>query len=82
METTIDAAGRVVVPKSLREAMRLRPGQTVDIVLADGRLEIAIPVTPVTMVEAGDGHLIAVTDALMPTLPADVVRDVLEQIRR
>jgi AbrB family looped-hinge helix DNA binding protein len=31
METTIDAVGRVVVPKPLREALGLTPGATVDI---------------------------------------------------
>jgi AbrB family looped-hinge helix DNA binding protein len=31
METTIDAVGRVVVPKPLRDALGLTPGATVDI---------------------------------------------------
>lgn len=31
MRTTIDAAGRVVVPKSLRDALGLVPGATLDI---------------------------------------------------
>jgi AbrB family looped-hinge helix DNA binding protein len=31
METTIDAVGRIVVPKPLRDALGLTPGTTVDI---------------------------------------------------
>ena len=31
METTIDALGRIVVPKPLRDALGLTPGTTVDI---------------------------------------------------
>ena len=31
METTIDAVGRIVVPKPLRDALGLAPGSTVDI---------------------------------------------------
>ena len=31
METTIDAAGRIVVPKPLRDALGLTPGTVVDI---------------------------------------------------
>lgn len=31
METTIDSAGRIVVPKPLRDALGLTPGSTVDI---------------------------------------------------
>jgi len=31
METSIDSVGRIVVPKPLRDALRLTPGSTVDI---------------------------------------------------
>jgi AbrB family looped-hinge helix DNA binding protein len=31
MKTTIDAAGRIVVPKQLRDALGLRPGTSLDI---------------------------------------------------
>ena len=40
METTIDKAGRLVVPKAVREASRLRPGTRVRFRVADGRIEI------------------------------------------
>ncbi|HEX8739005.1 MAG TPA: AbrB/MazE/SpoVT family DNA-binding domain-containing protein, partial [Casimicrobiaceae bacterium] len=40
MQTTIDRAGRIVVPKSLREALGLEAGQLLEIRAGDGRLEI------------------------------------------
>lgn len=82
MQTTIDAAGRIVVPKSLRDAMQLTPGQVVDIVFTDGRLEIDVPSTPARLVTNEHGHLVAITDQEIRPLTTDLVRDVLEQVRR
>lgn len=70
-----------MVPKALRDAMRLQPGQKVNIVFADGRLEIVVPVTPARLVRSRRGSR-AQTDEVMPTLRAEVVRDVLEEVRR
>ena len=42
MRTTIDAAGRIVVPKALRDAMGLAAGRTIDMVFTDGRIEIEL----------------------------------------
>lgn len=40
MSITIDSAGRLVVPKSVRDAMGLRPGMPVDVTYVDGHIEI------------------------------------------
>lgn len=81
MRTTIDAAGRIVVPKGLRDALQLRAGQAVDIVLADGRLEIEIAPADVH-VEEVEGLPIAVADEALPPLTATVVRETIEATRR
>jgi len=81
MKTTIDAAGRIVVPKSLRQALGLHSGQSLEIRAGDGRLEIEIAPTPVRLKKRGKG-LVAVPDSKLPTLTADVVRDTLERVRR
>jgi AbrB family looped-hinge helix DNA binding protein len=81
MKTTIDAAGRIVVPKSLREALALKPGQELEIRAGDGRLEIEIAATPVSLKKRGKG-LVAVPDDSLPPLTAEEVRATLERIRR
>ncbi len=81
MTTAIDAAGRIVIPKPLRDALGLAPGQSLDITATDGRLVIAIAPTPMTLRRRGKG-LVAVPDAPVPPLTADHVRDTLERTRR
>jgi len=40
MKSTIDRAGRVVIPKSIREVAGLKPGSSLSIEYRDGRIEI------------------------------------------
>jgi AbrB family looped-hinge helix DNA binding protein len=81
MKTTIDSAGRIVVPKSLRQALNLTPGQILEVRAADGRLEIEISATPLTLQKRGK-DVVAVPESALPTLTAAVVRDTLEHSRR
>jgi AbrB family looped-hinge helix DNA binding protein len=41
MKSTIDSAGRVVIPKPIREAAGLTPGSELEIAYRDGKIEIA-----------------------------------------
>lgn len=81
MKVALDRAGRLVVPKSLRQALGLRPGQALEIRAGDGRLEIEIAPTPMRLKKRGRG-VVAVPDAALPVLTADQVRDTLERVRR
>ncbi|HEY7960971.1 MAG TPA: AbrB/MazE/SpoVT family DNA-binding domain-containing protein [Solirubrobacteraceae bacterium] len=81
MVATIDAAGRIVVPKRLREELHFKPGQELELRAVDGRLEVEHRATPVRL-EKQRGRLVAVADREMPTLTAEMVRETLEQIRR
>jgi AbrB family looped-hinge helix DNA binding protein len=82
MRTTIDAAGRVVIPKQLRQAASLEAGQELEITERDGRIEIEPVSAPVQLVER-DGFVAAeIADDDVPTLTATEVRDLLERTRR
>ena len=80
MKSTIDGAGRIVVPKALRQALGLKPGQPLEIRASDGRLEIEIASTPMRLQKRAKG-MVAVPDAELPTLTADEVRETLERVR-
>ena len=81
MKAMIDAAGRVVVPKSLREALGLTPGQALEIRATDGRLEIEIAPTAMRLERRGKG-VVAVPAEKLPALTAEQVRETLERVRR
>lgn len=81
MIATIDAAGRIVVPKRLREELGFTPGQQLELSAVDGRLEVEHPTTPMRL-ERQQGRLVAVADRPMPELTSALVRETLEQIRR
>jgi AbrB family looped-hinge helix DNA binding protein len=42
MKTTIDAAGRLVVPKAIRAQAGIRAGEPLDVTYRDGRIEIEV----------------------------------------
>jgi AbrB family looped-hinge helix DNA binding protein len=81
MKATIDAAGRIVVPKALRVALGLRPGQPLEVRVAEGRLEIEVAPTPMQLRKRGKG-MVAVPDEVLPALTAEIVRETLERVRR
>jgi AbrB family looped-hinge helix DNA binding protein len=81
MKTTIDSAGRIVVPKALRQALDLKPGQPLEIRVGDDRIEIDIAATPLELKKRGKG-VVAVPLSELPKLTAETVRETLERIRR
>jgi AbrB family looped-hinge helix DNA binding protein len=81
MKIAMDSAGRIVVPKALRQALDLKPGQPLEIRAGDGRLEIEVAPTPLKLQKRGKS-VVAVPSAPLPTLTADEVRATLERVRR
>ena len=81
MRTTIDRAGRLVVPKRLRDELGFAAGQELELNAVAGKLEVELPATEMRLEKRG-GDLVAATDQPMPTLTAELVRATLERIRR
>ncbi len=64
MQTTIDAAGRVVVPKALRDALGLTAGSTVDISIYGGGLQV-VPGGRTARLRRVAGRLVAESDTVV-----------------
>ena len=79
MRTTIDAAGRLVVPKALREELGLTPGAELDITVVDGHLEVVVPSR--VSVENGPRGVRLTADTT-ERLSAEQVRALMERGRR
>ena len=81
MQTTFDAAGRVVVPKSMRESLGLSCGRPIEKREREGVIEIEPAATPMRL-EKRKGRLVSVPDRELPSLTDDLVRTTLERVRR
>lgn len=81
MRSAIDHAGRIVIPKPLRERLGLRGGRPVEIRERDGYLEIE-PVGAAMDLVRRDGGLVAVPRDPVEPLTDELVRETLERSRR
>jgi AbrB family looped-hinge helix DNA binding protein len=81
MKTTIDRAGRLVVPKKIREAAGIVPGSELTIRVADGRIEIEPAPLEVRLVKRGS-LTVAVPRKQTAPLTADAVDRTLDRLRR
>ncbi len=79
MEAVIDAMGRVVVPKALREALGLTPGTTVDISAYGAGVQITPGGRTARLVRDEDGRLVATGET---TIDDDVVFALIDAGRR
>ncbi|WP_067967791.1 AbrB/MazE/SpoVT family DNA-binding domain-containing protein [Mycolicibacter icosiumassiliensis] len=81
MRTTIDPAGRLVIPKRIRDRLGLRGNEEVEITERDGRIEIEPASTDVELVREGS-VLVARPDRELPPLTDEIVRETLDRVRR
>lgn len=81
METTIDAAGRVVVPKALRDALGLSAGTRVRIEQRDGCLLLS-HARDASRWEPHEGRLVLIAPEGTPPLTTEAVRELIERGRR
>jgi AbrB family looped-hinge helix DNA binding protein len=79
MQVRIDSAGRVVIPKPVREELGLSPDTPLQAEVIDGRLELSAPREPAKIVDGPNGPVIAATGGTPIT--GEDVRRVLEAVR-
>lgn len=80
MRVTIDRAGRVVVPKVLREQLHLKPGAQLEATVHGGRLEIT-PVGPEVVLVEENGRLVATTGEPAPAMTHEELLEAIDQAR-
>ena len=80
MKSTIDAAGRVVIPREIRRQAGLGPGAAVDIRFENGQIEIEPLSVPIKLVREGQ-LLVAVPQNDVPPLTSEAVELALDALR-
>ena len=79
MNIAIDSAGRLVVPKAIREEAEVRPGMPLTIRCRDGRIEIEPAPQPVTRIKKG--RVAVAVAAHVSPLSGKTVRRTQQQLR-
>lgn len=81
MKTTIDPAGRLVIPKEIRREAGLQPGMRLEVRWQDGRIEIEPEPLAVKLVRRGR-LVVAVPSGAVPALHAETVERTRRTLRR
>lgn len=80
MEITIDKAGRLVIPRPLRERAGFRPGTKLTLEYRDGKIEIA-PVRQQVRIARRGSRLVLAAPSRAPVLTGEQVNRILEEVR-
>ena len=80
MKTTIDSAGRIVIPRDIRNATGLEPGTVVEVEARHGVVSIEPTAAAVKIVKRGRLHVAVAHDA-QRVLAEDEVRAVRDELR-
>lgn len=81
MVTTMDSAGRLVIPRDIRRESGIEPDTPLEVRWRDGVIEIEPQPLPVTLEKRGR-LLVAVPRTKVPALTTDVVERTRRKIRR
>lgn len=81
MKTTIDIAGRLVIPKEIRRQAGLRPGTPLEVRWRDGRIELEPESLPIKLVRKGR-LLVAIPLKDVELLSAETVEETREALAR
>ena len=78
METTIDAVGRIVVPKQLRDSLGMQPGTIVDVSAYGAGLQV-LPAGRTARIVQVDVRTVAESDT---PVTDDIVFGLIDSLRR
>ncbi len=81
MQVTMDHAGRLTVPESIREKAGIRPGVPLDIQVRGGRIEIEPSPQDVRLIRKGRLTVAVPVEPSSP-LTAETVERVMDELRR
>ena len=81
MKTTMDRAGRLVLPKAIRREARIEAGTELEVRVRDGRIEIEPAPLEVDIVKRGR-LTVAVPRRPVRPLTAEEVADTVASLRR
>jgi AbrB family looped-hinge helix DNA binding protein len=81
VRSTIDSAGRIVVPKRLRERLGLARGAAVELRERNGRLEVEPVLARMALARRRGGRVAVPAKKLVP-LTDEIVRDTIDRVRR
>lgn len=80
MKTTIDSAGRVVIPRAARVAAQLEPGTELEVLVENGVIQLEPVVKSARLVRRGR-LLVAASEEPVPPLRQAQVDQTLEEVR-
>ena len=74
MQVTIDRAGRLLIPKAIRDQLQIEPGQRLELSVRDGRIELDRPPLAVDIRAKGPFFVAVPREEVEPMSVEDVER--------
>ncbi|MHB8234848.1 MAG: AbrB/MazE/SpoVT family DNA-binding domain-containing protein [Solirubrobacteraceae bacterium] len=81
MRVAIDAVGRIVIPKPMREELGINGPSELELTAVDGTLELTVPYVKAHL-EDRDGFTVIVPDEPVPPMTSEMVREAIDRSRR
>ena len=82
LRTTIDKAGRVVIPAAVRANVGLRPGAEIDVIVEEGSIRLVRVVPRPKLVRIGKRLVARPTADILSLPPVDVAALIAEERNR
>ena len=81
MQSTMDSAGRLVIPKDIRREAGIKAGMPLDVRVREGRIEIEPAALEIKLEKRGR-FVVAVPDEKVPPLTRGIVEETRDKVRR